>query len=78
MIEKPSKEQLDAWTKDPNNWKWGVFYYNKEDKRIMPPKKNPAMGWTINFANKKSVMTFLLLTLLPTAIILLLTLINRK
>ena len=51
MIEKPSKEQLDAWTKDPNNWKWGFFYYNKEDKRIMPPKKNPAMGWTINFAN---------------------------
>jgi hypothetical protein len=78
MIEKPSKEQLDAWTKDPNNWKWGFFYYNKEDKRIMPPKKNPAMGWTINFANKRSVMTFLLFTLLPTAIILLLTLINRK
>ena len=77
MIEKPSKEQLDAWTKDPNNWKWGVFYYNKEDKRIMPPKKNPAMGWTINFANKRSVITFLLFTLLPTAIILLFVLINK-
>jgi len=77
MIEKPSKEQLDAWTKDPNNWKWGLFYYNKEDKRIMPPKKNPAMGWTINFANKRSVITFLLFTLLPTAIILLFVLINK-
>jgi uncharacterized membrane protein len=77
MIEKPSKEQLDAWTKDPNNWKWGFFYYNKEDKRIMPPKKNPAMGWTINFANKRSVITFLLFTLLPTAIILLFVLINK-
>jgi len=77
MIEKPSKEQLNAWTKDPNNWKWGFFYYNKEDKRIMPPKKNPAMGWTINFANKRSVITFLLFTLLPTAIILLFVLINK-
>ena len=77
MIEKPSKEQLEAWTKDPNNWKWGLFYYNKEDKRIMPPKKNPAMGWTINFANKRSVITFLLFTLLPTAIILLFVLINK-
>jgi uncharacterized membrane protein len=76
MIEKPSKEQLEAWTKDPNNWKWGLFYYNKEDKRIMPPKKNPAMGWTINFANKRSVITFLLFTLLPTVIILLFVLIN--
>jgi hypothetical protein len=77
MIEKPSKEQLEAWTKDPNNWKWGLFYYNKEDKRIMPPKKNPAMGWTINFANKRSVITFLLFTLLPTAIILLFVLLNK-
>jgi len=32
LIEKPSKEQLDAWTKDPNNWKLGFFYNNKEDK----------------------------------------------
>ncbi len=76
MIEKPSKEILDSWTKDPNNWKWGIFYYNKEDKRILPPKKNPAMGWTVNFANKRSVITFLLFMLLPTAIILLLLLIN--
>lgn len=76
MVEKPSQEQLDAWTKDPNNWKWGIFYYNKEDKRILPPKKNPAMGWTVNFANKRSVLTFLLFMLLPTAIILLLLLIN--
>ena len=78
MVEKPSQEQLDAWTKDPNNWKWGIFYYNKEDKRILPPKKNQDMGWTVNFANKRSVLTFLLFMLLPTAIILLLLLINKK
>ncbi len=77
MEQKPSKETLAAWSADPNNWKWGVFYYNKEDKRIMPPKRNPAMGWTVNFANNKSVLVFLLCMLIPTAIILLITLINK-
>jgi uncharacterized membrane protein len=37
--EKPSKETLDKWHKDPNNWTLGLFYYNKEDKRIFPPKE---------------------------------------
>jgi len=78
MTEKPSKETLAEWSADPKNWKWGFFYYNKEDNRIMPPKKNPAMGWIINFANKISVLTFLLFMLIPTTIILLLLLINKQ
>ncbi len=77
MAEKPSKEKLAAWSSDPNNWKWGLFYYNKEDNRILPPKQNPAMGWTVNFANKKSVLVFLLFMLIPTSIILLLLLFNK-
>ena len=56
MESKPSKETLEKWSKDPNNWVWGLFYYNKEDKRLMPPKKIAWMGWTINFANYKSVL----------------------
>jgi uncharacterized membrane protein len=36
--EKPNKETLDKWHKDPNNWTLGLFYYNKED-RIFPPKE---------------------------------------
>ncbi len=58
MEFKPSKETLDAWSKDPENWKWGFFYYNKADKRLMPPKLNPALGFTINFANKWSILLF--------------------
>jgi uncharacterized membrane protein len=57
-MEKPSKETLEKWHKDPNNWKWGCIYYNKEDQRILPPKRIPWMGWTINFANSKSVVLF--------------------
>jgi uncharacterized membrane protein len=56
---QPTKEQLDAWQKDPNNWKWGIFYYNPADPREMIPKKIEWMGWTINFANKYAVIGFL-------------------
>ena len=57
-MEKPSKETLEKWHKDPNNWKWGSFYYNKEDQRLLPPKRIAWMGWTVNFANPKSVALF--------------------
>ena len=49
--EKPSKETLDQWHKDPANWRLGILYFNKLDKRIFPPKKLRAFGWTVNFAN---------------------------
>jgi len=56
MESKPSREILEKWSKDPNNWVWGIFYYNKEDQRLMPPKRIAWMGWTINFANYKSML----------------------
>ncbi|KIA85228.1 hypothetical protein [Flavobacterium sp. AED] len=54
--DNPSQETLEKWSKDPDNWIWGIFYYNKEDKRILPPKKNASIGNTINFANRKSIL----------------------
>jgi uncharacterized membrane protein len=59
--EKPSKETLDKWHKDPNNWKWGCFYYNKEDQRLLPPKRIEWMGCTVKFANLNSVLLFVLM-----------------
>ncbi len=55
---KPSQETYDKWHSDPDNWKMGVFYYNKEDKRLFPPKRISGMGWTINFANPMSILAF--------------------
>ncbi len=55
---KPSQETLNQWHKDPNNWKLGMFYFNKKDKRIFPPKRVSMLGWTVNFANPISVMVF--------------------
>lgn len=41
---------------DENHWKLGIFYYNKDDKRLFPPKRNQFLGWTVNFANPYSVL----------------------
>ena len=54
--KEPDEETSERWRKDPNNWIWGIFYYNEKDGRIFPPKKNPWMGFTTNFANPKSVL----------------------
>jgi len=60
-MENPDQETLERWHKDPNNWKWGLFYYNPDDKRIFPPKRAAWMGFTLNFSNRKSVLVFLMI-----------------
>lgn len=58
---------------DPENWKWGIFYFNKRDFRAIVPKRNQMMGWTFNFAHSKAYIgiSFILL------MIILLSIINR-
>jgi len=60
--ESPSRETLDAWHDDPANWKLGIFYFNKKDKRIFPPKRY-YFGWTMNFANPYSILMTIVLVL---------------
>ncbi|HRI61286.1 MAG TPA: DUF5808 domain-containing protein [Saprospiraceae bacterium] len=67
--EKPGKEILQQWHDDPSNWRWGIFYYNKKDKRIFPPKRIQSLGWTVNFANPYSYLGFLVLFILILLII---------
>jgi len=43
-------------TEDSNNYKYGVFYYNKDDSRIIVPKRIKYMGWTVNFAHPLSYL----------------------
>jgi uncharacterized membrane protein len=69
-MQNPTQEQIEIWRKDPKNWKYGFnFYYNPDDKRIFPRKYYKEMGWTINFANTKSVIAFIVLILLVPALI---------
>jgi uncharacterized membrane protein len=48
----------EMWRNDPSNWIWGIFYFNKNDKRMFPPKRSK-LGWTVNFANPYSVAAFI-------------------
>ncbi len=50
-MKKLDKEFIDSMNKNPNNWK-GIFYVNSKDSRVLVPKLNPSMGWTLNFGNK--------------------------
>lgn len=58
--ENPSPETEERWRKDPNNWIWGFFYYNKEDGRLFVSKKVEWMGMTLNFANKNWIIFIVL------------------
>lgn len=57
--EKPSKEILNAWHADRLNWKLGIFYFNKKDKRIFLRKRIGYLGWTVNFANPFSYLVLI-------------------
>ncbi|KAF0238641.1 MAG: hypothetical protein FD181_853 [Prolixibacteraceae bacterium] len=37
-------------TTNPDKYKWGIFYFNPEDMRVIAPKQIQWMGWTLNFA----------------------------
>lgn len=53
-------EEENNMHQDPNNWKFGFFYFNPKDKRVWVFKRIPYMGLTINFANPYSVLVILI------------------
>ena len=60
-MENTDQENDSNWHKDPNNWVYGIFYFNREDKRVFLPKKVESMGITINFANPKSILAVVIM-----------------
>ena len=48
------QNEADRMRNDPENYKWGIFYFNPQDSRFIVPKRNQWMGWTLNFANPYS------------------------
>jgi uncharacterized membrane protein len=56
---EPNSQEIEQWQKDPKNWVWGMFYYNKKDSRIFVPKRIQWMGITVNFANQKTYLFLL-------------------
>jgi uncharacterized membrane protein len=68
--QEPTQEDYNNWHKDPNNWYLGFIYYNRKDKRLLPPKRIACMGYTLNLANPYSpliviaILAFIILVLL--------------
>jgi uncharacterized membrane protein len=55
---------------DPEFYKFGMFYYNKANPKVLVPKRNPGFGYTFNFANKWSyVFVAIILALAACSII---------
>jgi uncharacterized membrane protein len=61
MKAKEDKEFINTMSRDQGNWK-GPFYYNKKDPRILVPKLNPSLGWTVNFASPYAYLAIAALT----------------
>ena len=66
--EKPTKEILQQWHDDPSNWRLGIFYFNKKDKRLLPPKRVQGLGWTVNFGNPYSILFLIVMIILAVTI----------
>lgn len=49
-------------------WKYGVFYVNPENPRLIVPKRY-GLGYTLNFAKPTAWITLLLLLILPIALL---------
>ena len=49
---------FDPKVDNPDNYRWGIFYYNTDDSRIFVPKQNWCMGWTINCGNHFTYLLF--------------------
>uniref|UniRef100_UPI003216572D DUF5808 domain-containing protein n=1 Tax=uncultured Draconibacterium sp. TaxID=1573823 RepID=UPI003216572D len=49
---------------NPEKYKLGLFYFDPKDSRIIVPKVNRYLGWTLNFAHPVSyviIVAFIIL-----------------
>ncbi len=64
------RERNDREWADLSNWTLPVgFYFSKEDRRWIVPKRNPILGWTFNLGQPKGAWALLATFLLPTLIV---------
>lgn len=56
---KFEQHKLDEMKNNLDNYKWGIFYFNPKDYRVLVPKRSKGMGWTLNFANPYSYLIIL-------------------
>ena len=49
---------------DNSHYIWNTFYFNKEDRRILVPKRVRWFGFTVNFAQPGTYLVLLIILLL--------------
>lgn len=64
-VTKENENQEEVYKDDDKNWIFGMFYYNKNDPAFMIEKR-VGIGYTINFANKISLILLVLMILFIT------------
>lgn len=52
-------------TENIANYKFGLIYFNKNDRRFIVPKRNKGLGWTFNFGHKRSYLVLLFILCIP-------------
>lgn len=60
---------------NPENYKLGIFYYNKSDSRIFVPKMISKTGWTLNFARPE---TYIIIALFVVLIYIISSVLDKK
>ena len=61
----------------PENWSsWLGLYRSERDTRLFVPRRNPAMGWTLNTAHRAAWWTLLGLLTVPLGFVLLWVLVS--
>ena len=61
MKDSFDRFDLDRMRNDPNNYIWGIFYFNPRDDRTILPKRNKLLGWTLNFAKTETYLFLILI-----------------
>jgi uncharacterized membrane protein len=64
MKTQHKQNELNEMRKDPNNYRWGIFYFNPQDPRFFVPKRNIVLGWTLNFASPYTYMLVFMIAVL--------------
>lgn len=67
MIDDPNQSEWER----PENWRGGLMgiYVAPRDPRIWVPKRNPWMGFTLNFAHRASWWWMAFLLGVPLAVV---------
>jgi hypothetical protein len=66
-VEAPAAEPAQPWAQEAN-WSSGI-YFSKADDRLIVPKQNKWLGWTLNFGHPWASAVLVGLIVLPIAIV---------